>query len=109
LAGPGATPRRFAGEHAPAPLGPAEPTPAKVLEAAKEAVGGSTHKAIKKLYSNLKSEPDSAAIKAAIAMAEAEESGARDPEVAGPEPEPEPVDVSLPLEPQESGGVGGSE
>ena len=49
------------------------PGPAEILVEAKEAVGGSSHKAIKKLYHNLKADPENENITAAIAMAEAEE------------------------------------
>ena len=53
---------------------PSSPTrAAELLAAAKAHVGGPTHKAIKRLFHNLKEDPDNADIKAAIAMAEAEE------------------------------------
>lgn len=50
---------------------PASPTRAtELLTAAKIHVGGSTHKAIKRLYHNLKEEPDNVLIKEAIKLAE---------------------------------------
>ena len=48
-------------------------SPAELLAAAKEAVGGQTHEAIKKLLKDLEEDPESPNIKTAIDMAEFQE------------------------------------
>ena len=71
-----------------------------MLAAAKAHVGGATHKATKKLYHDLKTDPNSAVLKAAIALAEAKEAAAQAAAAQEPEHAAPPVDDLFDLPPR---------